>query len=508
VPALRAETVAMLTRAGERAERAGAPTAAASAYTTAADLLQQEPSPEEELSAAALHERAGKAIGIGGEQLAAISHYQAAAEMYARHGRIRDAARANTQLGDALRSRGRHEEARAILGDALAVLEPEADADTVDALKTLATLEAFTGNHAEADRLSAASLDQAQALSVPESTLADLFTARGLAHVVASRPVQAAASYREAVRQAEAGGDSGASMRALLNLGDVLLITDPEAACETSRKAMTHGRRIGSRFALSIAESNLLQGLLLTGAWDEAELVYENGATADGLHEEPALAYSAVLLRAFRGDRDGVEGVLPVLQRWAGTEDPQELASESTAVAAAAMSEANPVRALSDAQRAIAHAESLSLTSDAIRWAWPIAADAALALHDLAEVTRLLDWLDEHPPGHIPPVLRAERLRIRARLLAAQNDRAAGSAFDAAVKAFRDFGSPYHLAVGLLDQAEYLAATGDPDTAHKLAMEAETITQRLGARPLLARAGLFAQPGPTRQLRQPTPSPT
>ncbi|MBA2456706.1 MAG: hypothetical protein H0V48_09245 [Nocardioidaceae bacterium] len=52
----------------------------------------------------------------------------------------------------------------------------------------------------------------------------------------------------------------------------------------------------------------------------------------------------------------------------------------------------------------------------------------------------------------------------------------------------RELGSPYHLAVGLLDRAEHLASNGDPEAAEPLAAEADAIAQRLGAKPLIDRA--------------------
>ncbi len=141
----------------------------------------------------------------------------------------------------------------------------------------------------------------------------------------------------------------------------------------------------------------------------------------------------------------------------------------------------------------LSHFESLGLSSEPIRWSWPIAAEAALALGDHTEVSRLLGWFDDYPMGHIPPVLNAERLRLRARLLAAQREPLAGAAFDIATQAFRDVGSPYHLAVELLDHADHLAAVGDVAVAQRLAAEAATIADRLGARPLMGRAHRFTE---------------
>ena len=57
----------MLTRAGERAVRTGAPATAAKTFATAADLLQHG-MPEADLTAARLHERAGAVFGpLGGD---------------------------------------------------------------------------------------------------------------------------------------------------------------------------------------------------------------------------------------------------------------------------------------------------------------------------------------------------------------------------------------------------------------------------------------------------------
>jgi hypothetical protein len=47
---------------------------------------------------------------------------------------------------------------------------------------------------------------------------------------------------------------------------------------------------------------------------------------------------------------------------------------------------------------------------------------------------------------------------------------------------------PHLLAQGLLDHAQYLAAHGDPAGAAAAVDEARTIGQRLGCRPVIARA--------------------
>jgi hypothetical protein len=69
-----------------------------------------------------------------------------------------------------------------------------------------------------------------------------------------------------------------------------------------------------------------------------------------------------------------------------------------------------------------------------------------------------------------------------------RRDPAAAVAFEDAVHAFRELGSPYHLALGLLDQAEHSVAIGELPAAQVGATEAGTIAQRLGAAPLIERA--------------------
>jgi len=485
---LRERAVSMLTRAGDRAERTGAPTTAAKTYTTAAELLDHTGTPDAELAAAALHERAGAASGATGDFHAAVQHYRKSAEAYRRHEHGRDAARAGIQVGASLRRQGRLEEARTQLSGALNGLNDDPDADTVSALAEMATLEAFAGNAREADQGSAAALSEAQALDLPDAVFAELFTIRGIVHSLANRPTQAAASLREAARRSEATQDTAAAARALLNLGDALVSIDPPAAVDAAQAAMTHCRRIGNRYAMGFATANLIQALLMTGRWDDARQVYTSAINQDELVDDTAVAQSAALLHALSGDRAKLATAMATVEKWTESEDPQDRAGKATAHAAAAVSTGDHEQALHHARQALGFGDALSLRSDAVRWAWAIAADAALALGDGTEVNQLLDSLNRHRPGHLPPVLRAERLRISARMLSGATNPAATETFVDATQAFRDLRSPYHLAVGLFDQTEHLGAIGDSVTARGLVAEAETIAQALCAGPLIGRA--------------------
>ena len=114
------------------------------------------------------------------------------------------------------------------------------------------------------------------------------------------------------------------------------------------------------------------------------------------------------------------------------------------------------------------------------RWAWPLAARCAHELGDTAAVRDLLDLLDSHQSGHLAPMLRAERDLVRARL--------APASFTAAIARLRELSTPYHLAHGLLDHAEYLLTTGGAEAAAAAIDEARDIAGRLRCQPLLHRA--------------------
>jgi class 3 adenylate cyclase/tetratricopeptide (TPR) repeat protein len=483
VPDLRQRAVAALVRAAERAERTGAPATAARAYTTAADLHTQAGTVDDILAAAQLHERAGAAARVADDHRGSAGSYRRAAETYQRHGMARDAARARVGQARAARNDGRFDEAGPLLGEALTVLGDQPDADTVAALRELATLESSVGR--DADQLFQKALTHAQSLGLPDDTIAELFVNQGVMYGFSNRPAQATAMLTAALTLVEGRDDRGAA-GALLNLADVLLRTDPAAAAEAAGKAVASARRVGSRYDLPIAVSNLMLALLLTGQWDAAGAAYDT-AVDDGVADEPYVAIYGLILGVLRTAAVPA-GTLAAVERIADSQDPQDQATVALARAVDAMTHGDAAATVRHARTTMNLSEALSVGAEPIRWAWPLAADAALTLGDHAEVQRLLDWLAEHPRGHIPPLLRAEHARITAKLLAAHHDPAADDAYQESIKALRDLGSPYHLAIGLLDFADHLSTAGDPERARLCATEAGEIAERLGAQPLLRRA--------------------
>jgi hypothetical protein len=137
-----------------------------------------------------------------------------------------------------------------------------------------------------------------------------------------------------------------------------------------------------------------------------------------------------------------------------------------------------------------------------MRWAWPLAARAAHDLNDTAAAQELITQLGAHPPGHLGPMLRAERDLAQARLAGLRGDPGAGVALTAAINRQREDSTPYHLAHGLLDQAEYYLHHENAAAATDALAETRDIARQLGCAPLLKRAYAIESSQPSRGPRR------
>jgi hypothetical protein len=367
------------------------------------------------------------------------------------------------------------------------VLRANADVDTVRALGQLGSLETF-GGMPDADRLTNEALVLGQGLDLGPADLCALFMIRGIWFSNADRNVEAIMNHREAVRLAELAGASHILGISLLNLSSCLAVSDSVASADVSRRAMDELRRLGDRYALAIATGNLSIALLAIGDWDGAAEVIGPGATADGLDSMDGIRLVRIMSAALRGKSDTAERIVDELDQVPDSEDPQEKAGYALALALTAMSSGQQAEALRHARDAVGYADVLGLGHDAIRWAWPVGARAAHDLGDSAAEQQLVDLLDGYLPGRVAPMVRAERDLARARLTAGGDDGQAAALFTAAIASLRTLSTPYHLAHGLLDQAQYLFGTGDEAAAGVAVAEAKEIGERLGCPPLLARA--------------------
>jgi class 3 adenylate cyclase/tetratricopeptide (TPR) repeat protein len=489
---IRGQAIAALIRAAERATRTGAPAQAAASYAVAAELTAESPAGAEDAGdgrpdAGSLWERAAESAVAAGDWAVAVEYTGHACDRYLDRGQVRAAARARAIAGRALHSWGRLNEARDQLIAALEVLRTDPDTDTVLVLQDLARLEVLAG-FPDADRLTAEVMSLGQSLDVGPNLLSGLFEARGLYHGLGGRRPQAVAYFRESVRLATLAGDNTRLGRAQINLSDALASTDPAAAAEAAQSAVGHLRRTGARSHLAFANGNLTQALLMLGDWDAAERGLTQTADSDELRDYPLLACYRGLLAALRGDVATAQTMLAGLGDLRTSEDPQMKGFIALVEASTAAARRQHQEALRHARDTLAQVGVIGISGEDQRWAWPLAARASFELQDLAAVRELLALLDSYQPGHVAPMLRAERDLAHARLAAADGDRGAAAPFAAAISSLRERGTPYHLAHGLLDHAEYLARDGDADGAARAITEARDVARHLRCPPLLDRA--------------------
>jgi class 3 adenylate cyclase len=218
----------------------------------------------------------------------------------------------------------------------------------------------------------------------------------------------------------------------------------------------------------------------------QAELT--QAADTGGLADIDYLTCYRGWVAALRGDTGTAATMLAGLRDLSASEDPQDQATISIAEAFTVAACGRPRDALRQARATLTHAGALGISHEYLRWAWPLAARAAFELRDTVAAGDLLAQLDAYQPGRLAPMQRAERDLARARLTAVDGAADAAAAFAAAIAGLRERGTPYHLAHGLLDHAQFLLGQGDADAAALAIEEARHIGDRLRCQPLLDRA--------------------
>ncbi|MGH8862406.1 MAG: hypothetical protein ACRDVG_14455, partial [Jatrophihabitantaceae bacterium] len=426
------------------------------------------------------------AAAASGDADVAVGHAEQAVALYTTLDDPRAVAHAQTIAGRSLAGARRFSEARELLEPALAVLRSDSDADTVMAMNELTMIESLGGGP-DSERLSLETLVLGQRVGVDPELLAALFISRGIGLILADRHDEAIAHLAYAVELSQRETDGVQWGRALVNLSGALQTTDPRAAAEQAARACEHFRRIGFRFWLGVALGNLAGAMLWTGDWDAADETLGRALLDDGLDELHDLNQLRAHLAALRGDLATAREIVAVAD-FDTSEDAQDRAYSALIRASIAAAAGRPAEVMRHGRTVLALIDAIGIRHEVAIWAWTLTARAAHDLRDLDAVDTLLTELDAHPVGQLPPMLRAERDLVRARVAGANGSPDVPAAYAAAVTALRRVGSPYHLAHGLLDHAEYLTRTGEHVAASTLATEAREIAERLGARPLLERA--------------------
>ncbi|MGH8969397.1 MAG: ATP-binding protein [Actinomycetes bacterium] len=483
---LREMALAALVRGAERAARTGAPDRAARSFAEAAVLV--EATGVDARRAAALFERAAASEFDSGSASRVVELAGATVTRYVAFGDERAAARTRILLARGQMRMGRYTDARQTFAEAIAVLRENPDADTVTAMEQVALLEAFAGTPV-ADHATVEALRLAQGLGLGPEVMAGVFHARGVYLSRTSRLAEAVLHLREAIRLADVAGRTSQRDLYLTNLGNTLMAQDPAEAAEVTRQAMSATRRAGDRRGMATCVVNLVQLLLEMGDWDQAADMLAPGGDADAITETVEFVlWARVLLAALRGDGSTAATHMAQFTVMRDSDDPEDLAALAICAALTAAAQERPAEAFEHSLEALSYIGVLSLAHEVMRWCWPLATRIALDRGDAESVDRLLALLPIELPGLLSPMLRAERQLVLARRSAASGDPDAGHEFRAALATMREVSPPHLLAHALLDHAELLVASGEPATAAEAVAEARSIGERLGCRPVIARA--------------------
>jgi tetratricopeptide (TPR) repeat protein len=479
---IKAQARAALVRAAERAASLAASAEAQRYFEQAMDLA------DEPLERAELAERAGAAARAGAETAVAVAHFEEAIRLFEIQGRTRPAARVSARLAEILWDQGSIEQGLELMETSFAVLAgEEPDEDLAILAAQLARLHVFAGNVDQAAERVELALEIAETLSLPE-VLSQALNTKHLVLWYRGRRQEAVALLKHALEVAVEADLFAAAQRAYGNLSIREINLDLLApALEHARAGLALSRRRGDRFQewflLGDVESHCLWEM---GYWDEA---LERLAEIPHPDEVPAARfaiarslYHQVNLLVNRGSLDRAEALLESLQEVGRSAEivERELFNAARAVLLAAKGRHDEaLEAGKEAMRAI---------DIPLKYGFTVATEAALESGKLREAEELVAQMEGLPPGRFNPSLRAHMARFRARLGAARGDAGLDQReFELAQSIFREIGTPFWLAVTLLEHGECLLAVGRADAARPLLEEAQEVFGRLGARPWLDR---------------------
>jgi tetratricopeptide (TPR) repeat protein len=479
---LRAQALDTLRRAARRSETVGAPEAAERAYRTAIELA------DDDAERLRLTEAAGDMALRAARYEESIELFQAVRTSLNKAGREREAARLAAPIGRAVGYLGRNDEAIALMEDALTLLGPdEIDPAVAEINATLASVLTFSGEIEKAKDPLERALQGASALGRPE-ILCEALINRGIHCNFTGRHEEGLVLFEGAIKIAGLHNLTRLRVRAELNAADQSLRAGLPDMVDRSRNSLRLTRQLGDRGQEAVATGNVMLALLLTGEWDEVE---ELGRSADySLPDNEFLLNRLASLRAMRGEVELARRTQSQTEAWASTLAYEARMLQHATEGMVTLVEGRPADAFERLSSMIQEALSVEgPNSEGLRMGWPDAIDAAVEIGKLDEAAELCRLVEERPPGHVGPYLRAQIARARALIAAARGEReGAEQGLLEAVDNFRALGYPYWLARAQTDLAAWLIDAGRGAEAAPLLEDAIAVFEELRAAPALARA--------------------
>jgi tetratricopeptide (TPR) repeat protein len=441
---------------------------------------------------AELHERAGEMALAGNRPDQAEDHFTGAIEGFEREGLPHRAARASTRWAESIWGRGRLHEAMDRMEKAFEVLsseEPDEDFATLAA--QMGRFHFLLGQSDQAMERVEQALEIAELLRI-EGVLSHALVTKAIVLNVGGRFEEGMALLQHGLQIALDSDLAEAALRAYTNLCDMMTTRDRyELAIEHGTSGLALARKLGDRYQESFLLSNLTSPLFLTGRWDEVldranEIPETEGGGVARLEFLDALIRSAQV-HAHRGELDAALGNLALFHGTEESGDVQTSISHALVRATVLRAEGRNEEALASGEEAFAGRVDFGPSHYLVREGFVEAMEAAFALGELDRAESLVATAETLRPGETTMFLQAQVVRFRARLAASVGDEAnrAEAQFKEAAGMFRELGTPFWLAVTLLDYGEWLEAQGR--SAAEQLEEAGATFDRLGARPWLDR---------------------
>jgi class 3 adenylate cyclase/tetratricopeptide (TPR) repeat protein len=485
-PEIKAKASSVLARAGERAASLGATDEAQRYFEQAAALADATP------EQARLFERAGHTALVGARWPEAERHFRHAMALFESEGDTQAWGRVAPALGKLLAERGESEEGLHLMERALELLSRhEAGPALANAASTLGSLELFMGRRARAMERIELALEIAESLRLP-----DVFTRaisrRSIALSFFGRDQEGEALQQLALAVALENDLPRDAFLAYLNLAHFALQRDDhEQALAHTQSGLALARKRGDRNGEWEMLGQSMHPLYLRGEWDAAMAALAE--IPEEARSQPQYSLFLLLptarIYAARGALDGAEALLAPLAGSEASLDIQIRVTFAVAQAIVLNARGRSDEALAACERVWAD-RGTGVARLYLDEALVEAVEAAFALGERERAEALLREVEGLHPGERSQHLNAHDDRFRARLAAGD----AEERFRGAVNLFRELGTPFWLAVTLLEHGEWLAAEGRQDEAGPLLAEATGVFEHLGAVPWLERARRIVAP--------------
>jgi class 3 adenylate cyclase/tetratricopeptide (TPR) repeat protein len=481
-----------LNAAGERAASLAAAGEAEAFFERAAELS------EDALGRASLIERAGEMAFMRGHLDEAMSRYDAAVQLFEREGEQRLAAATLARAAEVDSYQGRVEHGVDRMQRAYQTLNEREDAILAGVTARLGLSLALLGRNEEAFAYLEKALGLAEALELPR-VYAEALNGRAIALQNQARFDEATTILRRAFDFSLEHGLVDAALRSANNLAEgQKCLNRFDEAVQSLDKGLGLARRVGNR-SYELLFLTSADPLVWIGRWDEALEQLQLARETDGFDSMEWARSSCwawiALVDALRGDSALADAALDELTK-TETDNPEWRAVRSL-VSATVFRMAGKLEAAVDAfEEALRGSEEIGPGLPVIQQALAEALDIAIEVRDFAHARSFLDRIDALRPGERSPYLRAELARLRARRSASEagsDDGEVEEGFMEAEEGFRAIGTPFYLARGLLEHAEWLVSRDrDADAAPFLA-EASEIFDRLRAIPWLDRVARLSR---------------